>query len=223
MIRAPALIALSLLLAGALYGCGGGTPSSGAPGTAAGQARSRSLPTSSPAQINLVAPTVQPLDSGSSGLPAPSGVTASRAAAPTRLRIPAIGVDSTLGQLDKRADGTMDVPSDFNQPGWYTRGPAPGERGPAVILGHLDSYTGPAVFWRLSTLHAGDVVEVDREDGSKVAFKVTRIASFSVDSFPSAEIYGPSAGPELRLITCGGTYSLNRRQYLSNVVAFASI
>jgi sortase (surface protein transpeptidase) len=205
-----------------MYGCGGGAPSSGAPGATAGQARSRSLPTSSPAQIKLVAPTVQPLDSGSSGLPAPSGVTASRAAAPTRLRIPAIGVDSTLGQLDKKADGTMDVPSDFNQPGWYARGPAPGEKGPAVILGHLDSYTGPAVFWRLSTLHAGDVIEVDREDGSKVTFKVTRIASFSVDSFPTAEIYGPSAGPELRLITCGGTYSLTRRQYLSNVVAFAS-
>jgi sortase (surface protein transpeptidase) len=205
-----------------MYGCGGGAPSSGAPGATAGQARSRSLPTSSPAQIKLVAPTVQPLDSGSSGLPAPSGVTASRAAAPTRLRIPAIGVDSTLGQLDKKADGTMDVPSDFNQPGWYARGPAPGEKGPAVILGHLDSYTGPAVFWRLSVLHAGDVIEVDREDGSKVTFKVTRIASFSVDSFPTAEIYGPSAGPELRLITCGGTYSLTRRQYLSNVVAFAS-
>ena len=205
-----------------MYGCGGGAPSSGAPGATAGQARSRSLPTSSPAQIKLVAPTVQPLDSGSSGLPAPSGVTASRAAAPTRLRIPAIGVDSTLGQLDKKADGTMDVPSDFNQPGWYARGPAPGEKGPAVILGHLDSYTGPAVFWRLSVLHAGDVIEVDREDGSKVTFKVTRIASFSVDSFPTAEIYGPSAGPELRLITCDGTYSLTRRQYLSNVVAFAS-
>ncbi len=205
-----------------MYGCGGGAPSSGAPGATAGQARSRSLPTPSPAQIKLVAPTVQPLDSGSSGLPAPSGVTASRAAAPTRLRIPAIGVDSTLGQLDKKADGTMDVPSDFNQPGWYARGPAPGEKGPAVILGHLDSYTGPAVFWRLSVLHAGDVIEVDREDGSKVTFKVTRIASFSVDSFPTAEIYGPSAGPELRLITCGGTYSLTRRQYLSNVVAFAS-
>jgi len=66
------------------------------------------------------------------------------------------------------------------------------------------------------------VIEVDREDGSKVTFKVTRIASFSVDSFPTAEIYGPSAGSELRLITCGGTYSLTRRQYLSNVVAFAS-
>jgi hypothetical protein len=218
LIRAAALIALLLALAGAIPGCGGSAPGA----AAVGQGHPTSRPSSSPAQINLVPPTVQPLDSGSSGLPAPSGVTASRAAPPARLRIPAIGVDSTLGQLDKKADGTMDVPSDFNQPGWYTRGPAPGEKGPAVILGHLDSYTGPAVFWRLSSLHAGDVVEVDRADGSKATFKVTRTASFSVDSFPTADVYGPTAGPELRLITCGGSYSLARRQYLSNVVAFAT-
>jgi sortase (surface protein transpeptidase) len=126
-------------------------------------------------------------------------------------------------QLDERPDGTIQVPSDWNTPGWYARGPAPGEPGPAVVLGHLDSFTGPAVFWRLSSLRTGDAVEIDRQDGSHLTFSVSRTATFAVDSFPTREVYGPSSGPELRLITCGGDYSVSRHQYLSNVVAFASL
>jgi sortase (surface protein transpeptidase) len=174
-------------------------------------------------QIELVPPTVRPLDSGSSGLPAPSGVTASRAAPPTRIRIPTIGVDAGIVELDQRPDGTIEVPSDWNTPGWYARGPAPGEAGPAVILGHLDSFTGPAVFWRLSSLQAGDVVQIDRKDGSHLTFTISRTATFNVDSFPTRDVYGTSSGPELRLITCGGSYSVSRHQYLSNVVAFATL
>jgi hypothetical protein len=178
---------------------------------------------SSPDQIQLVPPTVKPLDGGSSGLPAPSGVTASRSAPPTHIKIPKIGVDAGLVQLDERPDGTIQVPADWNTPGWYARGPAPGENGPAIILGHLDSFTGPAVFWQLSSLEPGDPIEIDRQDGSHLTFSVSRTATFSVDSFPTKEVYGPSSGPQLRLITCGGDYSLARHQYLSNVVAFAGL
>jgi hypothetical protein len=92
-----------------------------------------------------------------------------------------------------------------------------------VILGHLDSFTGPAVFWRLASLQRGDAVQVDRQDGSHLDFSIRRTATFAVDSFPTKEVYGATAGPELRLITCGGDYSSSRRQYLSNVVAFAAL
>jgi LPXTG-site transpeptidase (sortase) family protein len=225
--RAQALVLVGMLLLGAAAGCGtagagGATAHPSAP-AAGSPARSSPGPAGSPTEVQLVPPSVRPLEIGSSGLLAPSGVTASRSAPPTRLRIPAIGVDAPVVQLDKGADGTMDVPADSNTPGWYARGPAPGENGPAVILGHLDSVSGPAVFWRLSSLHPGDVVQVQRQDGSQVKFSVSRTATFSVDSFPTRDVYGTSAGPELRLITCGGDYSASRRRYLSNVVAFATL
>ena len=212
-----ALLALVVLLG---TGCGGAAqPARGA----APSSRPASSPGSSPVTIQLVPPSVVPNNFGSSGLPAPGGVTASRASPPVRLRIPAIGVDSSLLQLDARPDGTIEVPSDFDKPGWYSRGPAPGENGPAVVLGHLDSYTGPAVFYRLSSLHAGDTVTVNRADGSELAFKVQRLASYPTDNFPTSEVYGATPAPELRLITCGGNFSVTRHQYLANVVAFAAL
>ena len=111
--------------------------------------------------------------------------------------------------------------ADPGEVGWYTNGPAPGEQGPAVILGHLDSVTGPAVFYRLSSLRPGSAIVVSRDDGSRATFVVQRVASFPVDSFPTAEVYGATTDPELRLITCGGQYSLAQRRYLQNVVVFA--
>jgi len=207
------LAALGLLVA---VGCGGAAPSRPA-------AHGTAQPAEPPAAIRAVAPSVVPPDAGSSGLPAPASALAPRASPPVRLQIPPIGVDSSLVRLDAKPDGSIEVPSDFDRPGWYMRGPAPGEPGPAIILGHLDSFTGPAVFWRLAALRPGDAVKVGREDGSQLAFKVQRIASFSTDAFPTDEVYGPTTGPELRLITCGGTFSLSRRQYLANVVVFASL
>ena len=156
-------------------------------------------------------------------MPAPPGQTPGTTVPPVRVQIPAIGVDAFLVQLDLNRDGTVEVPSDFNRPGWYRRGPAPGDLGAAVILGHVDSYTGPAVFWRLSALRPGDAVRVTRQDGVVLDFAVRRTVSYPVDSFPSFDVYGATARPELRLITCGGAYSTSRRQYLSNVVAFAGL
>jgi sortase (surface protein transpeptidase) len=165
---------------------------------------------------------LKPLEVGSEGVP-PPGRTVSTGPPPTRIKIPAIGIDAPLVRLDLDRAGAIDVPSDFNRPGWYQRGPAPGDAGAAVILGHLDSYTGPAVFWRLSSLRPGDTVLIARQDGSQLTFAVQRTVSYSVDAFPSFDVYGVTVRPELRLITCGGTYSASRRQYLSNVVTFAAL
>jgi sortase (surface protein transpeptidase) len=173
--------------------------------------------------IEPTMPSLRPLDAGSRSVPAPPDGTAGGLPAPVRLTIPSIGVDAALVRLDLNRDGSIQVPSDFDTPGWYGRGPAPGGEGAAVILGHLDSYTGPAVFWRLASLRPGDVVRVRREDGSELRFTIQRTQTYSVDSFPSFDVYGATSRPELRLITCAGTYSRSRGQYLSNVVAFATL
>jgi sortase (surface protein transpeptidase) len=156
-------------------------------------------------------------------VPAPPSNVASTGPPPVRLSIPSIGVESPLVRLDLNPNRTIQVPAEFNTPGWYGRGPAPGEQGAAVILGHLDSYTGPAVFWRLSSLRPGDQIRVGRQDGSEVRFTVERTQSYSVDSFPSFDVYGSTSHAELRLITCSGTYSRARSQYLSNTVVYASL
>lgn len=153
--------------------------------------------------------------------PAPDISSAGTASPPTRLAIPTLRVDTAVVRLGLNPDSTIEVPSDPNQVGWYANGPAPGEQGPAVILGHLDSVTGPAVFFHLSSLRAGSQVLVSRADGSTATFVVQRVASFRVDSFPTEQVYGLTTDPELRLITCGGQYSFAQRRYLSNVVVFA--
>src|SRR5207237_6230412 len=112
---------------------------------------------------------------------------------------PAIGVDAPLVPLGRHADGTMDVPADFGAAGWYDDGPRPGEYGPAVIAGHLDSEVGPAVFFRLSRLHPGDEITVLRVGGEDSTFVVTRVARFDKQAFPTADVFGPALEPELRL------------------------
>ena len=164
-------------------------------------------------------PTMRPLELGP---PGPRSAYVPHQSPPVRLRIPAIGVDSSLSRLGLNGDGTIEVPHDFNQPGWYEKGPAPGDEGPAVILGHLDSYTGPAVFARLSQLQAGSEVLVDRVDGSRVRFLVDRVATFPSDAFPTDEVYGATTRATLRLITCGGRFNAGRGRYSDNVVAFAT-
>lgn len=101
-------------------------------------------------------------------------------------------------------------------------GPAPGDPGPVVILGHLDTIAGPAVFGRLSALRPGDEIAVERESGVVVRFRVQRVVSYPMDHFPTADVYGLTTGPELRLITCTGWYSLSSRRYSNNLVVYAS-
>ena len=156
--------------------------------------------------------------------PAPIVLTTPAArtvAPPARVGIPAIGVDSPLAEIGVDGSGALVPPADFSEVGWFAAGPAPGETGPAVLAGHVDDRSGPAVFYRLEELTAGDQVMVTGSDGQLVTFTVTRVAAYPKDDFATAEVYGPTTGPELRLITCGGTFDRSRRSYQDNVVVYA--
>jgi sortase (surface protein transpeptidase) len=145
------------------------------------------------------------------------------AAPPVRIRIPAIGVSAAVVRLGLNRDGTLQVPADFGVTGWFTGGPAPGETGPAVIAGHIDSRRGPAVFYRLHALRPGDRVAVERTDGTTVQFAVQDTAQYPKRAFPTEAVFGPSPDPLLRLITCGGTFDRSRRSYRDNVVVTARL
>ena len=141
---------------------------------------------------------------------------------PVHLRIAAIGVDSGLMDLGLRADGSLEVPPSGFPAGWYTGGPTPGELGPAIIAGHID-WKGPGVFYHLHNLKPGDQVTVTRADGSQPAFRVTRVAQFSKDQFPTKLVYGNIDHPGLRLITCGGSFNTQTGHYEDNIVVFADL
>ncbi|WP_167760497.1 class F sortase [Blastococcus sp. CT_GayMR16] len=143
-------------------------------------------------------------------------------AAPVRVHIPSIGVDSALLRLGVDDAGALLPPDDFGQAGWFPAGPVPGDIGPAVIAGHVDSFAGPAVFFRLRELADGDEVRVDRADGTTIRFTVTATHRYPKDEFPTEDVYGPTPRAELRLITCGGDFDRSARSYRDNVVVYAS-
>ncbi|MDQ6727076.1 MAG: class F sortase [Actinomycetota bacterium] len=140
---------------------------------------------------------------------------------PVSVQIPSIGVDAPLDRLGLTAGGALDVPP-FDRAGWFDGGPKPGEIGPAVIAAHVDSTTGPAVFYRLKSLRPGDTVRVAYDDATTVDFVVTREDRYPKSEFPTAGVYGPTAGAELRLITCGGQFDRRAGSYLDNVVVWAT-
>jgi hypothetical protein len=142
-------------------------------------------------------------------------------AAPVQLIIPAIGVRTPLIRLSVRRSGALPVPATTNVAGWFDDGPSPGQPGPAIIAGHVDSIKGPGVFFDLSQLHHGDRVYVRRSDGSTVVFTVTQVRMYLKSAFPTTAVYGPAPGDQLRLITCGGAFDYRDRSYLSNVVVYA--
>lgn len=144
------------------------------------------------------------------------------AAEPVRLRIPAIGVAAPVEPLAVGRDRELPPPRGHRSTGWWREGPEPGEPGPAVLVGHYDSGTGPAVFHRLAALRPGDRVDVDRADGSSVSFTVRRLTAHPQDAFPADRVYGGTGGrPALRLITCDGTYDRAAGRYSGNLVVFA--
>ena len=152
-----------------------------------------------------------------------SGSPMRAASAPVRVRVPAIGVDSPLAVLDVDDAGTLVPPADFARAGWFAAGTVPGDVGPSVIAGHVDSRDGPAVFFRLAELAPGDEILVERADGTTVRFTVSRTDRYPKDAFPTADIYGPTPRAELRLITCGGEFDADRRSYRDNVVVTAVV
>jgi hypothetical protein len=142
---------------------------------------------------------------------------------PVRIDIPRIGVSSSLDRLGRAPDGTVEVPRRFGVAGWYAPGPRPGDPGSAVILGHVDSKTGPAVFYRLRELRRGDEIRVERADGSTLRFVVERTEQYPKRKFPTDDVYYPTLTPGLRLVTCGGTFDASWGHYLSNVIVFATL
>jgi hypothetical protein len=142
-------------------------------------------------------------------------------AAPVRLRIPAAGVDTPLQPLGRAADLSVEVPADFGVAGWFADGPRPGQPGPSVILGHVDSRTGPGVFSGLAALPRGAEVLVDRADGSTAGFRVRETVHVAKSAFPTDRVYGPTLEPSLRLVTCGGRFDPVTESYRNNVIVYA--
>jgi sortase (surface protein transpeptidase) len=144
-------------------------------------------------------------------------------AAPVSLSIPAIGVHTRLIQLGLTSSGTLQVPSVTTVAGWYTDSARPGATGDAVIAGHIDSYTGPGVFFRLRLLQPGNLIYIRRADGSLAVFGVTAVRSYLKTGFPTSAVYGAVPDAQLRLITCGGTFDTATGHYLSNVIVFGTL
>jgi len=141
---------------------------------------------------------------------------------PERVSIPALGVRRDLIEL--AVVGTsLQVPQDYSDVGWWSGGPSPGEQGAAVMVGHVDSLTGPAVFYGLSSLERGDRIEVRREDGSRRVFAVRTTRVYDRDEVPSQQVYRTHGRPSLHLLTCGGAFDQDAGRYTDNVVVYAEL
>lgn len=152
-----------------------------------------------------------------------AGVKPTARSVPVALSIPAIGVNVPLSELGLNPDDTVQVPTDFQEPGWYEFGPSPGQLGSSVILGHVDSYQGPAVFFQLRSLRRGDQVQVTLADGVIAHFVVRQVAMYLKTNFPTLAVYGSHGYSALQLVTCGGVFDSQTGHYLSNVVVYTSL
>ena len=142
------------------------------------------------------------------------------------MTIPAIGVRSDLLHLGVNSDGTIQVPPLFgraDEAAWYKYSVTPGQIGASVIEGHVDSYQGAAVFYRLGALAPGNRVDVRLADGVTAVFRVTGVREYLKSNFPAKIIYGATHRASLHLITCGGAFDYETRHYLSSTVVFASL
>ena len=175
-------------------------------------------------------PAMRPAAAGVAALPAPTGpivappqsAAPKPVAAPVSLTIPLIGVRTHLITLGLTTTGELQVPSSTSVAGWYTGSPRPGAIGSSIIVGHIDSHSGPGVFYRLSRLAAGDKIYVKRADGTLIEFRVASVQTYLKDHFPTEKVYGPVPDAELRLITCGGAFDFATGHYLSNIVVYAT-
>lgn len=146
-----------------------------------------------------------------------------RTEVPVRVRIPALGIDAPIGPVGTATDGTVEVPTRWEDVGWFDEGARPGEDGPTVLLGHVDSKAGPAVFARLPQAPPGTVVEVVGDRGAVTRWRVDRIEQHPKTAFPTEAVYLPALQPELRLVTCGGAFDRSTGHYVDNVVVAASL
>ena len=145
--------------------------------------------------------------------------------APKRLTIPSIKVETPILEVGLAKDGSVDVPplQRHNEAGWFDQGPTPGQFGPALIVGHADTRSGPSVFYRLGKLKPGQRIEVLREDDSVAIFRINSVEHFSKEKLPLNRVYGDYSRPSLRLMTCGGRWLGGKQGYSDNVVVFASL
>ena len=144
------------------------------------------------------------------------------AATPTSVVVPAVGISARVIPLGLRENGSLEVPRDFSKAGWRRGGPEPGERGAAVIVGHVDSKTGPAAFYRLREMTRGHKIRVRREDRTTVTFVVRRTEQVAKVDFPTRRVYGKTRLPTLRLVTCDGGFDAGSGHYRDNLIVYAT-
>jgi len=144
---------------------------------------------------------------------------------PKRIRIPSIGVDATVHAVGTERDGSISVPAPRlrNEAGWYRHGPSPGEYGPAILVGHVDTKDKPAIFHRLRELEPGAKIEIARRDRKVAVFEVNSVEQFNKERLPAAKVYQDFSRPALRLITCGGNWVGGATGYADNIIVFASL
>jgi hypothetical protein len=153
----------------------------------------------------------------------PATAAPGKASPPVHLTVASIGVSTDLQRLTLARDGTLQAPTKWEIAGWYADGIVPGEVGPAVIAGHIDSTRGPAVFYRLRELAAGATISVTEQNGQVLSFVVDDVRDYAKDHFPTRTVYGPTPTPELRLISCTGEFDRSSQSYLNNLVVSAHL
>ncbi|MFE5831087.1 class F sortase [Streptomyces sp. NPDC056488] len=220
------------------------SPKAAPPAQAVPSPKSPTSPKSPKSQANQASPAIpknQASPTGPNGrtspksAPSPKAVPRPRGASqgalaplprsrPTAVAVPAITIEAPVTDLHLDRKGQLAAPPVDNPSivGWYAKGPTPGERGTAVVVGHRDTLTGPAVFLNLGVLNPGNTVRVARADGKVAVFTVDRIKTYAKDDFPDEEVYGATGRPELRLLTCGGAFD-RKTGYEANIVVFAHL
>jgi Sortase domain len=176
------------------------------------------LPPAAAQQIPVTVKTTSPRG------PDPLTVAAALApSTPMKIEIPAIGVRAPITHVGRNSDGTVQVPplDNHNLAAWYDGSVLPGQDGSSVILGHVDTYQGPSVFYYIKNLRRGDAIDVIRADGSTAVFTVIGVEAASKTNFPTGAVYGNVPYPALRLVTCGGPFDPARGSYLDNIVVYA--
>ncbi|MFJ3503715.1 class F sortase [Streptomyces sp. NPDC090135] len=220
------------------------SPKAAPPAQAVPSPKSPTSPTSPTSQANQASPAIPKNQASPTGpkspkssksAPSPKAVPRPRGASqgalaplprsrPTAVAVPAITIEAPVTDLHLDRKGQLAAPPVDNPSivGWYAKGPTPGERGTAVVVGHRDTLTGPAVFLNLGVLNPGNTVRVARADGKVAVFTVDRIKTYAKDDFPDEEVYGATGRPELRLLTCGGAFD-RKTGYEANIVVFAHL
>jgi hypothetical protein len=213
--RAPLLVAVLVIIGIACFGEAWRTAHQPRRLVAAASSPVMASPTGTQSAPSSGVVSASPTDDGSA---AGANITASP---PVRVDVPAVGVSAPIEPVGLTADGSIDIPPP-TVAGWYREGQAPGGLGPAVLVGHVDSQAGTAVFYRLTGVHVGDQVTVARADGSLARFAISAVTEVRKSSFPTAAVFAPTDGPSLRLITCTGVFDATNHHYVDSLIAWAS-